>query len=216
MTAAPAEHAPEPKLVIVDTNCIVRIYFSPLRPILGATVAGYIFRTIGNVAGELKGLAGRDDLAWLKDPVIQAEVEEAVITLTKQQRRAIEQDTQGIRVYGDGQLHLYCEKQKIGDRFLSHCDAKLLAAALEMKAALATDEWPLRHVADEYDDDNGDPIELLSTVELLSLLERDGRLSREDRVATYATWVRDGTKLLRDSDILYAKLFGEPAPDGQG
>jgi len=31
----------QPKLVIVDTNCYVRLYYSPLRPILGQVVGGY-------------------------------------------------------------------------------------------------------------------------------------------------------------------------------
>jgi hypothetical protein len=37
----------QPKLVIVDTNCYVRLYFSPLRPILGQVVGGYHLVTLG-------------------------------------------------------------------------------------------------------------------------------------------------------------------------
>lgn len=31
------------KLVIVDTNCYVRLYLSPVRPIMGSTFSGYLW-----------------------------------------------------------------------------------------------------------------------------------------------------------------------------
>jgi rRNA maturation endonuclease Nob1 len=156
------------KLVVVDTNCLVRVYFSPLRPILARPVAGYELKTLAELADELKELAKGHDMAWLSDKGLQQEVDGAVIELTKAQKRIIRDDAPAIRRYGDGELHKYCIAQRSRNgRTLSMTDAKALATALELRAALATDEWPLRHVADFYDDDDGNPVELFSSVELL-------------------------------------------------
>lgn len=205
-----------PKLMIVDTNCLVRIYFSPLRPILGQVVSGYALKTLSELASELKALAGRQDLAWLSDKDIQQEVDAAVLTLTRGQRKIIYQDGSEIRVHGDAQLRKYCTDKGLQPiRSLSRCDARALAAALELNAALATDEWPLRRVAEDYDYDDGNPVHLFSSVELLDLLEKQGLLNRDDRIKTYADWLKDGTKLLHGSAHRYKQLFGETAPTAQ-
>lgn len=208
--------APAPKLVIVDTNCLVRIYFSPLRPILGQVVSGYELKTLPELANELKALAGRGDLAWLGDQVIQNEVDGALLVLSRAQKKIVYQDAPEIRRYGDAELLKYCTSKGLQPiRSLSMCDAKALAASLELTAALATDEWPLRRVAEDYDYDDGTPVELLSSVELLQLLEAQGLLSREDRIKTYADWLKDGTRLLHGSGERYQELFGEGPPTAQ-
>jgi hypothetical protein len=154
------------KLVVVDTNCLVRLYFSPLRPILGRPVAGYELRTLRELAEELKALAAGDRHAWLTDSVIQSEVDGAVHELTRAQTKTINDEAPAIRRTGDASLRQYCQQNNIGrSRTLSLNDAKALTAALELQAALATDEWPLRRVAALYDDDAGNPVELLSSVD---------------------------------------------------
>lgn len=92
------------KLVLVDTNCLVRVYFSPLRPILGRPVAGYELKTLDGLAKELKNLARRADLAWLSDQVILNEVDAAIVPLTRLQRDAINRDAPDIQKVGNAEL----------------------------------------------------------------------------------------------------------------
>lgn len=128
-------------LVIVDTNCLVRAYFSPLRPIMGSTASGYEFKTLPQLANELKALAGHAEFAWLTDPIILAEVDAAVLALTRAQNDTVRQEAQGIQKYGDSELRKHCIAKNLSPfRYLSRTDAKALAAALELNAVLATDE----------------------------------------------------------------------------
>jgi hypothetical protein len=205
------------KLVLVDTNCLVRIYFSPLRPILGRPVAGYELKTLDELAKELKNLTKRADLAWLSDKVVLNEVDAATVSLTKLQRDSINRDALEIQKVGNATLYKDFQDKKLRvRRTLSLADAKALAASLELDAALSTDEWPLRLISDLYDYDDGNPIELLSSVELIGLLERDGRISRADRVKTYSDWLKNGEALLRESPEIYFRLFNEAPPTAQG
>jgi len=204
------------KLVLLDTNCLVRVYFSSLRPVLSRPASGYEFKTLAGLAKELKNLAIRPDLAWLSDKVIQSEVDAAVVPLTRAQRQAVEDDTPAIQKHGNGELLKHCVATSRNHiRTLSRNDAKVLAASLELGAAMATDEWPLRLVAGFYDYDDGKPVELFSSVELIALLEREGLLTRDDRIRTYSGWLKSGENLLAESPEIYQDQFGEKAPTAQ-
>jgi hypothetical protein len=204
------------RLVLVDTNCLIRVYFSPLRPVLSRPAAGYELKTLQALANELKHIANRrDEFAWLSAKAIQDDVDLAVLALTKAQSLAIDQDAADIRKQGNGMLQVYCQGQGTNLRQLSVADAKVLAAALELSIAMSTDEWPLRYVASAYGYDDGNPVELFSSVELIALLEKEGLLSREERMRTYADWLKFGECLLRESSQIYYKVFGEYPPDAQ-
>ncbi|MBM2886491.1 hypothetical protein JFK97_19050 [Chromobacterium phragmitis] len=204
------------RLILVDTNCLIRVYFSPLRPVLSRPVAGYELRTLQDLANELKHIATRrGEFAWLGEKAIQDDVNLAVLPLTKGQSQAIIQEATDIRKQGNGLLQVYCQDQGINLRQLSVADAKVLAAALELSIAMSTDEWPLRYVASAYSYDNGKSVELFSSVELIALLEREGLLSRGDRMQTYADWLKFGENLLRESPHIYFKEFGEAPPNAQ-
>lgn len=205
------------KLVLVDTNCLVRIYFSPLRPILGRPVGGFELKTLDGLAYELKNLAKGDDLAWLSDQAILNEVDTATIALSRMQRDAIRRDALGIQQVGNAALRAdYLSRELRVCRKLSFADATALAACLELNAVLSTDEWPLRFVSELYDYDDGDPIQLFSSVELIGLLEREGLITREIRIKTYSDWLKDGTALLRETPQIYTRLFNEAPPTAQG
>lgn len=205
------------KLVLVDTNCLIRVYFSPLRPVLSRPASGYELKTLQTLADELKNIANRrDEFAWLSAKAIQDDVDLAVLPLTKTQAQAIDQEAAGIRKQGNGMLQSHCQTQGINLRQLSSADARVLAAALELSIAMATDEWPLRHVALAYGFyDDGTPVEMFSSVDLIAFLEKEGLLTREDRMRTYADWLKFGECLLRDSPQIYFKSFGEYPPDAQ-
>lgn len=205
------------KLVLVDTNCLVRVYFSPLRPILGRGASGYELKTLRELANELKNLALRAELAWLSNQIILKEVDAAVVELTRKQSDAIKGDASGIQKVGNAALAKdFIERKLLVRRTLSFADSKVLAASLELQATLSTDEWPLRLVSKLYDYDNGNPVELLSSIELIELLEREKLISREDRIKTYSDWLKDGTLLLRESPEIYFRLFNETPPTAQG
>lgn len=205
------------RLVLVDTNCLIRVYFSPLRPVLSQPAAGYELKTLQALADELKHIANRrNEFFWLAVKEIQDDVNLAVLPLTKAQTQAIDQEATDIRRQGNALLQVYCQQQSTNLRQLSAADAKVLGAALELSIAMATDEWPLRHVASIYGYyDDGRPVELFSSVELIALLEKEGLLTKDERKRTYADWLKFGENLLRESPQIYFKTFGEYPPDAQ-
>lgn len=204
------------QLVVVDTNCLVRLYFSPVRPLLSKPVAQHELKTLEEMAKELRGLASGERHAWLNTPVILDEVNGAVISLTRAQRRSIEKETPAVRKAGQNKLHAYCLKHNTkAQRNLSYVDAFALTASIELKAILATDEWPLRLVAASTDaNDNGDPVKLTSSVELLSFVEREGLCTREQRIKTYLDWAAY-QELTHDAPAFYKQLFAEAPPKCQ-
>ena len=173
--------------------------------------------TLQELADELKNLASNDKHAWLSDGEIQLEVNGAVIKLTTKQEATIQKETPSVRRYGNAALQKYKANQGIARPLtLSLADARALTVAIELGAALATDEWPLRLVADYIEaDDDGGHVELLSSVELLHLLETADAITKDERVKVYADWRKIGEPLLRDSDSRYLRLFGEDAPTAQ-
>lgn len=204
------------RLVLVDTNCLIRVYFSPLRPVLSRPVSGYELKTLESLAKELKNIAKRrDEFAWLGAKEIQDDVDLAILQLSQTQMQIIEQDAAAIQKQGNGLLLTYCTKIGIPPRALSRTDARVLAAALELSVAMSTDEWPLRQVSLAYSYDDGDSVGLFSSVELIALLEKEGLLSREDRMRTYADWLKFGENLHRESSEIYLNLFGENPPNAQ-
>jgi len=168
------------------------------------------------LANEFKNIIKRkDQYCWLSKKDIHDDVELAILTLTSKQQSVIDQDTIGILKDGNSALHKYCQERGINIRKLSPTDARLLASALELNAAMATDEWPLRLVADLYDYDNGKPVDVLSSIDILFFLEKEKLLTPDERKRIYADWLKFGEKLLNQSPNIYRELFGEEPPDGQ-
>lgn len=206
----------ELKLVLVDTNCLVRVYFSPLRPVLSQPASGYELRTLKSLADELKDMVSRrEEFAWLSAKSIQDEVELAIVHLSPAQIKNIDLDTVEIRRQGNSLLAEFCKQKDIPKRTLSKVDASILATALELKTALSTDEWPLRQVAQIYSNDEGQTAEVFSSVDLIAMLEEEGLLSKEERRKTYSDWLKFGEALLRESPKIYFERFGERPPDAQ-
>jgi hypothetical protein len=207
---------PTSKLVVVDCNCLVRLYFSPIRPLLCRPIGGYEFKTLSELAGELRSLARGERHGWLSSPVILSEVDGAAITLTSKQRVSIDAHAPTIRRHGESLLREYSVKKNLKTiRNLSHADAVALTAAIELGAALATDEWPLRKVAGTVDaDDDGNSVQLLSSVQMLHMAEKEGLITRDDRTKTYRDWI-NYRELYQNASEEYFELFGERPPTGQ-
>jgi hypothetical protein len=145
---------------------------------------------------------------------IQADLDAACLRVKEPKKSKIALATKVTRTTGNGILAAHCAAEGIGLlRELSLTDARALATADVLDGALATDEWPLRHVAAVMG--MGDPGQLFSSVELLHMLEVAGSLARGERIETVRAWIHQAEALHRGWQARYAALFGEAPPDGQ-
>ena len=202
--------------VIVDTNCYVRLYFSPIRPILGSTFFGYQLMTISETHIEVSsGSNVVSRYPWLSEEVLQSEVSASCLKLREPKKGNIEKLAKYIRQHGNVLLEKLLTDGKLREpRQISLVDAKVLATAEVLSAAVATDEWPLTLVANELSEvhENGG---LLNSLDLLSLMELGGNLDKGQRVETVRSWCQNGELLPRNWQEHYVKLFNEAPPDGQ-
>lgn len=203
----------KPTLVVVDTNCFIRLLFSTLRPVLGATFGGYQLVTLVELAAECgpdTEVAQRHP--WLQDPAVQAELLANCLKLREPKKTKAQEHSRYFRREGNAVLRKHCEKHQIElVRELSLADAKALGAAQAINAVLATDEWPLALVAGEVSDVPA----VWTSLTIIHLMEADGKISREQRVQVVADWLKHGEKLPQEWRVQYRALFNEAPPDGQ-
>jgi rRNA maturation endonuclease Nob1 len=204
---------PKPTIVVVDTNCFIRLLFSPLRPILGSTFCGYKLVTLVELKNEVgPGTEVAERNPWLLDEAVQKELDDNCLAVREPKKTNIREQAKHFRSEGNALLRKLCAAKGLNQvRELSSADAKALATAQVLDAALATDEWPLAHVATEASDVQ----EVLTSLSLVGLIERDGKISRSERIDLVASWVKSGEKLPQDWAAKYRQLFGEEPPDGQ-
>jgi hypothetical protein len=202
-----------PKLVIVDTNCYVRLYQSSVRPILNSVVGGYRLMTLtelrleadmnSDVVARNPGMSAAD---------IQAELTKACLKLREPKKESVRTGAKLMRKQGDEFLAKYCAEHKTDKvRSLSLADSRALSAVDVLGAALATDEWPLTEVAKTLSPD----LELFTSVGLLFLMEKSGTLSAAQRHDTVRSWCVTGELLPRDWQDEYRALFGCEPPNAQ-
>ncbi len=205
-----------PTVVVVDTNCYVRLYFSPVRPILGSTFSGYRLMTIQDTHIEISpdsNVAAR--YPWLSEQILQSEVSASSLKIREPKKSKIESMANSLRRRGNKLLEKLLADGRVREpRQISLVDARVLATAEVLCAAVATDEWPLILVAHELGEvhENGG---LLNSLDLLSLMELGGNLDKEQRVETVRSWCQNGELLPKDWREQYLRLFNESPPDGQ-
>jgi len=202
-----------PTLLVVDTNCFIRLLFSPLRPVLGSTFAGYKLVTLTELASEIgPGTEVVDRHPWLLDEAVQKELSSNQLKLREPKKSEVFAEAKRLRSEGNTLLRNYCIKNDLDKvRELSAADTKALAAAQVIEGCLATDEWPLAFVAERASDVST----VFTSVHVVYMMEKDGKISREQRIETVTGWVKSGEKLPMDWTTAYKELFGEDAPDGQ-
>lgn len=205
-----------PIMVIVDTNCYVRLYFSPVRPILGSTFSGYQLMTIPDTHMEISSGSNVDArYPWLSEEVLQSEVIASRLNLREPKKSKIQELANHFRLRGNIVLDKLLTEGRVKEpRKISLVDARVLATAEVLCAALATDEWPLILVAQELGEVH-ENAGLFNSLDLLSLMERGGKLDKGQRVETVRSWCQNGELLPRNWREHYAELFDEDAPDGQ-
>ena len=206
--------APQPPtILVVDTNCFIRLLFSPLRPVLGATFAGYKLLTLLELAVECgPGTSVTKRNPWLLDEAVQQELASNCLMLRKPKSTKVAEFTRYFRSQGNSLLRKHCLDKSLDKvRELSTADAKALAAAQVLQGALATDEWPLGFVAERASDVE----QVFTSVDVLHLMEGDGKIAGAQRVEVVSSWVQHGEKLPLNWRDRYRALFGEEPPNAQ-
>jgi len=197
--------------IIVDTNCYIRLYCSPVRPILGQEFGGYQLFTIAEL--KLETDLNTDVIArnpWMANIDIQAELLSACLKIREPKKSNIATTANVTRSMGNAILKKHCDDQKTQRmRTLSKADCAALATADVLDACLATDEWPLRLVAEKVD------VQLFTSIGILNLMEEAGALTKATRIETVRTWCLTNESLHRDWKQEYTELLNEPPPNAQ-
>ena len=215
MTAAKTR----PRKILLDTNCFLRLYCSPVLPLMQQTVEGYQILTLEELGNELfTSTRLKEDYPWIASDPKAADLKAGYLRIRGITKQRINQQKIWIRPFAKATLEKYCTAKRINPvKQLSTPDVTLLAAAVETKAVIATDDWPLRLVTqslldDPDEDDDTYDIGLMSTLDVLAILEQGGLLTADTRMQTVEGWMRKGENLLRGWQQDYEKLFGEEVP----
>lgn len=204
-----------PKLLIVDTNSYLRLFHSPVGPLLGVEIGGLQLVVIRELADEFfKSPRLKNAYPWVNESPKKEELLAPILKLKPAVAASIEADAITYRDECNAVLDAHCRKMKTAvPRTISLCDAKALTTALEIGADLVTDEWPLRHVAEAVDpDDAGNKLKVLSTLDVLAHLEKAGRLSADVRRVMVKDWLHAGEHLPNNWRKQYQEHFQEAAP----
>ena len=202
------------RIVIVDTNCFLRLYQSPVLPFLGQEVGGFRLLTLECLVAEfLESPTLIKNYPCVASGPKNIDLKNAQLKSRSATKASIQNAEKELRPYAKSLLELYCKNRNITPaKNLSRCDIELLATVISVRGMLATDEWPLRTVAyDLLEDPNEYNIGVLSSLDLLHLLEVNGKLTPEDRRTTVDSWVRYKENLLKGWQADYQRLFGESA-----
>ena len=202
-----------PIIVVVDTNCFIRLLFSPLRPVLGATFSGHKLMTLIRLADECgPGTAVAERNPWLLEASVQKELIASCIKLRQPKTSQVDESAKYFRKEGNSLLRNYCNTQGIQTvRELSITDSHALATAQVLKFKLATDEWPLTLVAKRA----SDVTEVMTSLDIIHLMELDGKVSKAQRTEVVTRWLMHDERLPNNWRDHYIELFKEEPPTSQ-
>ncbi|MEC4718112.1 hypothetical protein RY831_03065 [Noviherbaspirillum sp. CPCC 100848] len=197
--------------LLIDTNAFLRLYFSPVLPLLGEVIGGYKLMTLESLVGEFL----RSDRLKTKYASVAVDPKLSDLTTAQMKLRGttksrVDKERQELLPYARALVD--AERRK-GNNLTppTREDVDLLATAVVLKGGLATDEGALRFVAhDLMEDPDSYPISLFSSLEVLHLLEANGRLTANDRRATVQKWIREDELLPKNWRSDYKRLFDEP------
>lgn len=205
--------------ILLDTNSFLRIYHSPVLPLMQQVVQGYQLLTLKELGKELfESRRLTNDYPWIARDPKASDIKAGYLQLRGITSSRVEEEKKWIRPYANATLDRYCAEKRIRPvKRLSVPDIALLASAVTIKAVIATDEWPLRLVVEsllEDPDEDGDAydISLMSSLDILALLEAEGLLTVDARIQTVDAWMRRRENLLRGWQQDYERLFGMTAP----
>jgi hypothetical protein len=204
------------RFVLVDTNCFLRLYQSPVIPLLGQDIGGYRLLTLECLIDEF--LQNQDlvrNYRWVTDKPIIDDLKRAKLKLSGINQRKVQVDRRELKLFADNFLRQHSRKHNlVPPRSLSSRDLELLGTAIVLKGVVATDEWPLTLVCRDLMGDPDYQIGAMNSLDVLRLLESNGALTREDRRQTVDSWLRLREKLPTGWKVQYQLLFGEDASLG--
>jgi hypothetical protein len=203
--------------MLLDTNCFVRLYQSPVRPFLGREFAGYKLMTLTAMTVEFARSKRLQKLyAWLaKDLEHDLRAEDAVLVLSEDEKIEVENVIEDHEPYANFLLRAHFERERPEvRRSLSRADLELLATGIYFGTTIATDEWPLKLVVDDLASapEDGYSLNSMTSLHVLRVFEDAGVLSPEQRRETVKAWLRYAEQLKRDWRTTYRSLFHENAP----
>jgi hypothetical protein len=201
------------RFVLVDTNCFLRLYQSPVIPLLGQDIGGFRLLTLACLIDEFLGNPNLvKSYRWVTDRPVIDDLLRAKLKLSGINQRKVQADRRELKLFADVFLREHSRKHRlVPPKSLSSRDLELLGTAIVLKGIVATDEWPLRLVCEDLMGDPDYPIGTMNSLDVLSLLESHGKLSADDRRQTVDSWVRLREKLPRGWKDQYQLLFGEDA-----
>ncbi|PMS37552.1 hypothetical protein B0G57_110107 [Trinickia symbiotica] len=203
----------ESRLLLVDTNCFLRIYHSSLRPFLGTEVGGFRILTLGSLLEEFRRSPRLDrEYAWLVADLAFEEANGVLPELPDHDRDDVRNEIRQLRPYAKAFLERHCARERISPKSLSSRDLELLATAAVFNAVIASDEWPLKLIVEDLTCEDDYEIGIITSLHVLHLLEQAGSLDADERRSTVLSWLRCDEKLPRDWRRLYENLFNERAP----
>ncbi len=212
---------PPAKIILVDTNCVLRVYLSPTLPLMGAVFGGYRLLSLPSLIKEIT----RSPELQRRYPAVarsprDVELKGAGLRLSSASKTRIASARAELKPYAKAFLTAYCRKQRTEVlRQLSDVDLDLLCTAAVVGCSIATDEWPLRLVVEDLRKDDGDFTgDLYTSLDLLNLFEINGQLTASQRQETVADWIHpsNNEKLHRGWEADYWRLFGEQPPKRDG
>ena len=206
-------NSPPTRIVLIDTNCFLRLYHSSVSPLMGQDIGGYRLLTLECLVDEfLNSPTLTTNYPWVASEPKRSDLTNAKLKLGSPSKNRVKNEKKALGPYANLLLENYCKRSDITPRSLSSRDIELLATTIVFKGIMATDEWPLRYVAqDLMQDDDEYAIGIFHSLELLHLLEINGKLSPDDRRNAVDSWVRYRENLLRGWEVEYQRLFGESA-----
>lgn len=205
----------EPRLVLIDTNCFLRLYHSPVRPFMGEVIGNYKLMTLQSLIDEFYQSKRLQEIyAWATADIKAEDVGKIALQLTQQEESEVRQEYDLHEVYVQDVIQRHCLAQNTTVRSLSKRDLNLLATSIAKSAIIATDEWPLRlAIEDLISEEDEYEIAVISSLDILHLLEENKRLKPEERRETIISWIRYDEKLPRGWKRHYKQLFSESAPE---
>jgi hypothetical protein len=205
----------EMRYILVDTNCFLRLYQSPVLPFLGRTVGNYYLVTLPCLINEfLNGKKLLKKYAWLESTVRAEDLSSIALSLSKKSQAEVDVLVDSHFDYVNSVLAVHCDERKIIERQISAEDCQLLATGIFLNAIIATDEWPMGLVVADLlsvPEDNY-RIEIFTSIHILHLFENANLISSKERKATIKSWLQNDEKLKKDWRDLYWELFKEGAP----
>ncbi len=179
-------------------------------PLMGIVVQNHQMFTLSGLIDEF--IANPRLLAayqWVAIAPKADDLRLGVLKLNAAQNRKIEEKKKELRPYVDLFVNNCLQRRTIISR-LSNADLTLLATAVVLGAVIATDERALQLIVKDLREDPEDyPMDVVCSMDVLAMFEKEAMLTKEQRTNTVDTWIRLRERLPATWRADYKRNFGE-------